>query len=287
MSTSVPTRRSVRTLTAAIEIRHVPQGSPYSPPRWDRGAGVAHGPLPNARSVRYGRFHRSHAPYLYGCICRTHGDGAPRGRGGAAPGPAGQATARSEVARTGRENGRVRDRGIGSVGPGRDHARVRTMQTRAPHGARERAPGQGEASRGGLRYRPEAHLRLRELRPAPRRSRRGCHLHRAAQQHARRIYDPRAQGGQARAVRKTNGDELDRLQGDDRRSQGSETEVDDRVPAPLRAVQPDRDEAVCRQNHWCRAHHSGDQLPSHKSTEHPAQQDARGADRSGTWASTA
>ena len=84
----------------------------------------------------------------------------------------------------------------------------------------------------------EEHLQLRELRQDRRQPGHPGRLHRAAEQHARRVHDPGAQGRQARAVREADGQHRGRLREDDRRGQGGEQEADGGVPLPLRAQQP-------------------------------------------------
>ena len=66
-------------------------------------------------------------------------------------------------------------------------------------------------------------------------------LRRAAEQHARRVHDPRAQGGQARAVREADGEHPRGVPGDDRRRARRGAQADGRLPLPLRAVQPGDD----------------------------------------------
>ena len=87
----------------------------------------------------------------------------------------------------------------------------------------------------------EEHLQLRELRQDRRQPGHPGGLHRAAQQHARRVHDPRAQGRQARAVREADGQHRGRLRKDDRGGQGGQQEADGGVSLPLRAEQPARD----------------------------------------------
>ena len=48
-------------------------------------------------------------------------------------------------------------------------------------------------------------------------------------------------GGQARAVREAHGQHLRRVRADDRGGQEGQSQADDRLPAPLRAVQPEAD----------------------------------------------
>ena len=45
-------------------------------------------------------------------------------------------------------------------------------------------------------------------------------LRRAAEQHARRVHDPRVEGGQARPLREADGQHAGRVPGDDRRGEG-------------------------------------------------------------------
>ena len=66
-------------------------------------------------------------------------------------------------------------------------------------------------------------------------------LRRAAEQHARRVHDPRAQGGQARAVREADGQHPRGVPGDDRRRARRGAQADGRLPLPLRALQPGDD----------------------------------------------
>ena len=105
---------------------------------------------------------------------------------------------------------------------------------------RQRTPGEGGAVRPGPRGRSEEHLHLRELRQDRRQPGHPGRLHRAAQQHARRVHDPGAQGRQARAVREADGQHRGRLREDDRGGQGGEQEADGGLSLPLRAQQPAR-----------------------------------------------
>ncbi len=106
---------------------------------------------------------------------------------------------------------------------------------------RERAPRQGAQARAALRRRGEEHLRLPGLRRDQEQPRDRRRLRRAAEQHARRVHDPRAQGGQARAVREADGQHPGRVPGDDRRREAGRAQADGGLPLPLRALQPGDD----------------------------------------------
>ena len=139
-----------------------------------------------------------------------------------------------------------RSSGLGSLAINQIMPAFAKCETLEARRVRQRPSRQGRQARRALRRRSEEHLQLRELRHDQGQPRDRRRLHRAAEQHARRVHDPRAEGRQARALREADGEHAGRVRADDRRGEGGRPQADDRVPPALRAVQQRADQGRAR-----------------------------------------
>ena len=102
-----------------------------------------------------------------------------------------------------------------------DPPRLRQSREIQSRCAGQRPSRQSQQTGAALQRQSEEHLQLPELRHPQRQPGSRRHLHRAAQQHARRIHHPRRASRQARPQRKADGHQRRRLPGDDRRREES------------------------------------------------------------------
>jgi hypothetical protein len=97
----------------------------------------------------------------------------------------------------------------------------------------------GKAERVAQQYwrGAEEYLQLRQLRRSRQRRADRCHIHHAAEFLTRGIYGARRERWQARALREADGDIDTGLRANDPGMQERQSQADDRVSVPLRALQ--------------------------------------------------